>query len=127
LLAALLVLLGAAARTHVLVSGVRRRRRDLGLLKAIGYTVRQVVTVVLAQATTLALLALAVAIPAGIVAGRAAWTVTADWLGVPARPVVPFAVIAAVVLATVLAANVVAFWPGRHAGRVRPALALRTE
>jgi ABC-type lipoprotein release transport system permease subunit len=126
-LAGLLVALGAATLTHLLVTGLRRRRRDLGLLKAIGCTMRQVVTIIQVQATTLVVLALLVAVPAGVVAGRAAWVLTARWLGVPARPVVPLTVVAGIVLAVVFVANLVAFWPGRNASRERPALALRTE
>ena len=126
-LAGLLVLLGAATTAHLLVTGVRRRRRDLGLLKAIGCTVRQLLSIVLVQATTLIALTLLVAIPIGIVAGRLAWVLTAHWLGVPAAPVVPVGFVVAVVVVAILAANVVAFWPGLAAGRVRAAVALRTE
>jgi hypothetical protein len=127
LLAGLLVLLGAATTGHLLVTGVRRRRRDLGVLKAFGCTVRQVVSIVLVQATTLVAITLLVAIPAGIMAGRVAWVLTARWLGIPAAPVVPFAVVGIVIVLALLAGNVVAFWPGLSAGRVRAAVALRTE
>jgi ABC-type lipoprotein release transport system permease subunit len=127
LLAALLVLLGAATTAHLLVTGVRRRRRDLGLLKAIGCTIKQLLSIVLVQATTLIAITLIVAIPAGIVTGRFAWTVTAHWLGVPAATVVPIGVVVAVVGFALLAGNLVAFGPGLSAGRVRPAVALRSE
>jgi putative ABC transport system permease protein len=127
LLAALLVLLGAATTAHLLVVGVRRRRRDLGLLKAIGCTIRQVLSIVQVQATTLVGVTLLVAIPAGIVTGRLAWIVTAHWLGVPAAPVVPIGVVLAVVAIALVAGNLVAFAPGLSAGRVRPAVALRSE
>jgi hypothetical protein len=127
LLAALLVLLGAATTVHLLVTGVRRRRKDLGLLKAIGCTVRQVVTVVLSQASTLVLVTLLVAIPLGVIAGRAAWTLTAHWLGIAAPSVVPLGTVLVVVVAAIIAGNLAAFWPGYKAGRVRAAVALRTE
>jgi putative ABC transport system permease protein len=127
LLAALLVLLGAATTAHLLVVGVRRRRRDLGLLKAIGCTIRQVLSIVLVQATTLVGVTLLVAIPAGIVTGRLAWELTAHWLGIPAAPVVPIGVVVAVIGVALLAGNLVAFGPGLSAGRVRPAVALRSE
>ncbi|MCU1430363.1 MAG: hypothetical protein JWL83_4363 [Actinomycetia bacterium] len=127
LLAALLLLLGAATTVHLLVTGVRRRRRDLGLLKAIGCTVRQIVSIVLAQATTLVALSLFVAVPAGVIAGRFAWLLTAHWLGIPAQPMVPLTVVAIVVIVALAAANVVALLPGLRAARVRAAVALRTE
>ncbi|MDQ1520772.1 MAG: putative transport system permease protein, partial [Actinomycetota bacterium] len=127
LLAGLLVLLGAATTAHLLVTGVRRRRRDLGLLKAIGCTVRQLLSIVLVQATTLVAITLLVAVPIGIIAGRGAWLLTAHWLGIPAVPVVPVGVVVAVVVVAIAAGNLVAFLPGLSAGRVRAAIALRTE
>jgi ABC-type antimicrobial peptide transport system permease subunit len=127
LLAALLVLLGAATTVHLLVTSVRRRRKDLGLLKAIGCTVRQIVTVVLTQASTLVLVTLLVAIPLGVIAGRTAWSLTAHWLGVAAPPVIPLGTVLVVILAAIIVGNLAAFWPGFKAGRVRAAVALRTE
>src|SRR5207253_4218419 len=46
-LAGVLGLLAAATLAHLLVSGVRRRRRDLAILKTIGFDRRQVVGAVL--------------------------------------------------------------------------------
>jgi putative ABC transport system permease protein len=127
LLAGLLVLLGAATTVHLLVTGVRRRRKELGLLKAIGCTVRQILTVVLTQASTLVLVTLLVAIPLGVIAGRLAWTATAHWLGVAAPAVLPFGTVIIVIVVAIAAGNLAAFWPGLSAGRVRAAVALRSE
>ena len=106
---------------------MRRRRRDLGLLKAIGCTIKQVLSIVLVQATTLVAITLLVAIPTGILAGRLAWVVTAHWLGIPAASVIPVGIVVAVVVVALVAGNLVAFGPGLSAGRVRPAVALRSE
>ena len=88
-LAGLLGLLGACVLVHLLVTSVRARRRDLAVLKTIGFTRRQLATTVAAQATTLVLVALVIAIPLGLVIGRWTWTSFADDLGVIAGVVVP--------------------------------------
>ena len=88
---------------------------------------RQVVGVVLSQASTVVLAALVVAVPAGIIGGRVAWLLTARWLGIPAHPVVPAGLVLGVAIAALLVSNLVALWPGVRAGRARAAVALRTE
>ena len=86
ILGAMLVLLGVAALAHVLVTGVRRRRRDLAILKIVGMRKAQLLRVVSWQATALTSAALIVGIPLGIVAGRWSWALFAGSLGVaPAR------------------------------------------
>ena len=67
LLAALIVLLGVMTLGNTLVTSVRRRRRDLAVLKTIGFVRPQVAAVVAWQATSFALLALLVGLPVGIV------------------------------------------------------------
>jgi hypothetical protein len=60
LLAALLAVLGAATLGHLLVTSVRRRRRDLAVLKTLGFVRHQISATVAWQATVLAALALLV-------------------------------------------------------------------
>ncbi|MFN8034317.1 MAG: FtsX-like permease family protein [Acidimicrobiia bacterium] len=127
LLALLLVVLAIGAAAHVLISSVRRRGRDLAVLKTIGFTRRQVSSVVFAQATTLIGVAVVVAVPLGIVTGRWAWTATAHRIGIPVAQRVPVVAIALVVTGAFAIANALAFVPGRRAARIRPAVALRTE
>ena len=80
-LGALLALLAVGTLAHVLVTGVRRRRRDLAVLKTLGLLRSQVIAVVSWQATALAAVALAVGLPVGVVAGRWAWVIFADSVG----------------------------------------------
>ena len=127
LLAALLVLLAIATTAHLLVTGVRRRRHDFGLLRAIGFTGGQLRTSVLVQASTLVGFALVVAVPVGVLAGRVLWSLTATWLGIPIHNVVPLATIGAVVLAALIVGNAAAMAPAIAAGHVQPAEILRTE
>jgi predicted lysophospholipase L1 biosynthesis ABC-type transport system permease subunit len=127
ILAGIIAILAGATLAHTLVSAVRRRRRDLAVLKTLGFVRRQTLAVVLWQATTLASIAVLIGVPLGVALGRWAWALFADQTGVVREPVVPPWQIAVVVAGTLLLANVVAALPGRLAARTRPAEALRAE
>ena len=127
ILAGILALLAAATLAHTLVSAVRRRGRDLAILKTIGFVRRQVLGVVLWQATTLAAIAVLVGVPLGVALGRWAWALFADQAGVVREPVIPAWPVAAVVAGTVLLANLIALVPGRMAASASPVRALRAE
>ena len=126
-LAAFLVVLGIAALGHALVTSVRRRRRELAILRAIGFTPRQTAVVIASQAGTVALIALAIGIPLGIVLGRVAWRWVADATPLVFAAPVAVAVVLLAVPATIVIANVLAAAPARHAARIRPGVALRAE
>ena len=126
-LAGLLAVLALGTTAHGLVTAVRRRRRELGLLKAIGFTPRQVSWAVAWQATTVALVALAVGLPLGIAAGRRLWAVLAERIGAVAEPVTPTAAALLAIPVTVVALILVAAIPAWQAGSGSPADALRTE
>jgi hypothetical protein len=126
-LAGLLALLAASTLAHLLVTSVRRRRRDLAVLKTLGFVRHQVSAAVAWQATTVALVALAAGLPLGVALGRWSWSLLIDRIGLGAEPVTPWPVLLAAALVTVLVANLVAAWPGRMAARTRPAVALRSE
>jgi hypothetical protein len=79
------------------------------------------------QASTLVALALAIGIPVGVAAGRWIWLVVAEQIGVVPEPVLPAALLALLVAATVLVANLVAAVPAWMAARTRPATVLRAE
>ena len=127
LLAGLVALLALATVTHALVTSVRRRRRDLAMLKTLGFTRGQVSQTVAWQATTFALVAALAGLPVGIAVGRWAWRLVADQLGVAAGPVVPTASVLAIAAGALLAANLAAAGPGWAAARIRPAIVLRSE
>ncbi|HET6965397.1 MAG TPA: ABC transporter permease [Acidimicrobiales bacterium] len=126
-LAALIALLGAATVGHALVSSVRQRRRDLAVLKTLGFVRRQVAATVAWQSTSFALVALAVGIPLGLAGGRWAWSVVASGIYSVSPPVIPLLAVVVVIPATVLVCNAVAAWPARAAGRLPAALAMRSE
>jgi predicted lysophospholipase L1 biosynthesis ABC-type transport system permease subunit len=126
-LAGLLVLLAIATTAHLLVSVVRRRRRDLAVLRALGFTSAQLRASVIVQATTIVGLTLVVAIPIGVLAGRLLWRATSDWLGIPVQGIVPVGAVALVALIALAIGNAVALAPAVAAARVDPAEILRSE
>jgi ABC-type lipoprotein release transport system permease subunit len=120
--------LGAiAALTLTLVASVRQRRRDLALLKTIGFVRRQLAAAVAWHATTAAVVGIVVGIPLGLVAGRWLWDLFAQEINaVPYRTVsVPSVVL--VTFGTVLLANLVAALQARSAARTPTAVMLRAE
>jgi hypothetical protein len=127
LLAALLALLGVGTIGHTLVSSIRHRRRDLAVLKTLGFVRSQVRATVAWQATGFAVLAVVAGIPLGVAAGRWAWILVNQGLHSLAAPVTPIFAVLAVVPATVLVANLVAALPARAAAATRPAVVLRSE
>lgn len=126
-LATLVGLLGAAVLATGLAGLVRTRRRDLGVLQTLGFARRQVRWIVGWQAITLAVLALALGLPAGIIVGRQAWELLADRLAVPAEATTSLGLLAVTAFATIALAVVVAFLAAARAGRLRPAVVLRAE
>jgi hypothetical protein len=126
-LAGLLALLGVGVLVHLLATSIRGRRRDLAILKTIGFGRRQIRLTIAWQATTLVAIALAVGVPIGLVAGRWVWRTFAESLGVGAGVVVPVLVFAAIAGAALVLANAIAAFPARAAARTRAALVLRSE
>jgi ABC-type antimicrobial peptide transport system permease subunit len=126
-LAAVLAVLAAGTLSHVLLTGVRRRRRDLAVLKTLGFTRRQLLGTVAWEASAFAGVALLVGLPVGVLAGRLAWAAFAHGAGVSSAAAVPLTTVLLVVPVTLLLANMIAAWPGLQAARLRPADVLRAE
>ena len=127
LLGGVLSLLALLTIAHLLLTSVRRRRRDFAVLRTLGFTRRQVRGAVSWQAGALTGVALGIGIPAGILCGRLAWRVFTDQLGIPPAPVVPLATLGVLVLVALALALAIAAVPGESAARARPAQILRSE
>jgi hypothetical protein len=110
-----------------LYASVRRRRRDLAVLKTIGFIQRQVVATVSWQATAAAVIGIAAGVPLGIALGRWLWTLFARQIYAVPEPTVPAGSVILLSLGTLILINLVAALPGRAAGRTPAALALRAE
>ena len=119
---------GAVAGLGIsLVASVRRRRRDLALLKTLGFTRGQLSAAVAWQATATAVAGLLIGVPLGIAAGRWLWLAFARELSAVPQPVIPAASLAAAVAVALVLANLVAALPGRAAARTPAAAILRAE
>jgi hypothetical protein len=127
ILAGLLALLGLGVLAQFSFESARARRREFAVLRTLGLQRRQLTAVTVWQITTLAALALLAGLPAGAAAGRWAWAEFAHVLGIAPGTGVPVATGLLLVPAVLLAANLVAWWPGRGNSRLRPAELLRAE
>ncbi|HEX9711036.1 MAG TPA: FtsX-like permease family protein [Actinomycetota bacterium] len=126
-IAGILGILGIAALAHAVISAIRRRRRDLAVLKTLGFQGRQIRATVAWQASTMMSIGLLAGIPAGIVLGRWGWRLFAEELDVVPAPVSSGLLIGILILGAVLLANMIAAFPARAAARTRPAIVLRAE
>jgi hypothetical protein len=120
-------LAAAAALAHLLLTSVRRRRRDLALFKTLGFTRMQVQAAIFWQATTIAAIGVLIGLPLGLALGRFGWNLYADNLGVASEPIVPVGLSALLLPAAIVLANVVAAVPAWRAAATRPAVVLRVE
>ena len=126
-LGAVLALLAVGTLAHVLLTSVRRRRRDLAVLKTLGLVRSQVLRVVAWEASALAAAALLIGLPLGVLAGRWAWALFAGSAGVSGQADVPLPLVLLAIAVTLALANLIAAEPGWDAARVRPASVLRSE
>jgi putative ABC transport system permease protein len=122
---ALGLLVGIAGLGVVMVRAVRERRRNIGVLRALGFPAGTVQRAFLTESTFVAL--------EGIVLGASLSIVTSYLLfqndpnlgnadiGFP----IPWASIAILVLAAAVASVLATVWPARQASKIRPAVALR--
>jgi FtsX-like permease family/MacB-like periplasmic core domain len=110
-----------------LVASVRRRRRDLALLRTLGFTRKQLAATVAWQASVAAVIGVIIGVPAGIALGRWLWDLFARAIFAVPSPTVPVLEIVLVAVGAVVLANIVAAVPGRMAARTRTALLLRSE
>jgi ABC-type lipoprotein release transport system permease subunit len=126
-LAVLLAVLALIAVGHALVTAVRRRRRELALLKTLGFKRRQVRTTIAWQATILATVGLLIGLPTGLIAGQEVWRLIANNLGVTNTSTIPTLALAVVIPSTIALVNLLAYFPARTAAHTRPAVILRSE
>jgi ABC-type lipoprotein release transport system permease subunit len=110
-----------------LLASVRRRRRDLAMLKTLGFTQRQLAAAVAWQSSVAVLIGVVLGVPIGIVVGRTLWDLFAREINAVPAPSVPSTSIVLITIGALVLANVVAAIPGRLAARTPTALVLRAE
>jgi hypothetical protein len=126
-LAGFLVLLAAGAVGHALTTAVRRRRHELAVLRALGMTRMQSRLVVFTQATVLVAIGLVFGAPLGVAFGRITWRLVAQSTPLAYHPPLAVWALALIGPLALLAANLLAAWPGQRAARLRSAQVLRAE
>ena len=113
-----ILLIGVMATVaHNLLGFVRERSDDFAVLRAVGFTRRQVRSTVLWQSGVVVVLAVVVALPVGVALGRGLYQSFAGGIGVIVQPVVPVAALALVVVGAVVLVQAVALLPARRARR----------
>jgi hypothetical protein len=117
----------AAALAITLVTSVRRRRRDLAILKTLGFTRTQLATAVAVQAGVAAVIGCVLGIPTGIALGRGLWNLFAGEISAVPDPTVPAGTIVAIGVVAIILAIAVAMLPGRLAARTSTSQLLHAE
>lgn len=125
-IAAFAVLAGAGL-AYLLSTSHRRSRREVSVLRVLGFTRRQSVTTVLVHPGVVGLVGSALALPFGVALGRAAWRGVADGAGVAFVPEVSLRGTAGLVLAAVTIAVVLALPFAVRSVAHPPAAWLRAE
>jgi len=123
-------LIAAVGMVNNLSLSVLQRTRELGLLRALGFTAGQVRRMILAESAQLTLAALSVGLILGVFYGWAgAQSLLGSINGSPGliAPAVPLALVVVVVVAAVLLTAVASVAPSRRATRVAPVAALAVE
>lgn len=120
-------LLGIALLGHAVAATVRRRGRDLALLRALGTRPRESAVAVVALAVVLVLVGVVFGIPVGILVGNLAWRVLAASLFVDDALTIPVLVVLTCLPVGLVVGLAAAAWPTRRAEHLAVADQLRRE
>ena len=110
-----------------ITSSVRLRRRDLALLKTLGFTRRQMRSSIAWQASASVATGVVVGIPLGILLGRELWTLFAKEIYAVPFAAIPTLSLVVLGAGALVLANLVALIPQYLAARTPAGIALRAE
>jgi ABC-type lipoprotein release transport system permease subunit len=127
LLATALAVLGLGGLVHTLVLASRRRRHDIAVVRALGFTRRQVASTVRWQGVLTTVAGVVVGLPLGVVVGRVVWKQVAEGVGAVDLVSIPWTVILVVPVATLVAVIGIASLVGQRTAGLNPARTLRGE
>jgi ABC-type antimicrobial peptide transport system permease subunit len=123
----MLTILGGGVALQALIASIRRRRHELAVLRALGFTKANSRASLRWQVATLSFLAAAVSVPLGILVTRVLWRLITQANGLAMGPDLPAATIALIAgLAFALPIALIAL-PAALEVRHRAATTLRTE
>lgn len=117
------LLIGILGLGVVMVRAVRERRRQIGMLRAIGFSARVVRRAFLAEAGFVAVQGIVLGIGLGLVVSYQ--MLQSDVMGDPLPFTVPWLAVAVLLLVPGAAAMLAALAPAAQASRIQPAAALR--
>lgn len=127
LLALALVVLGLGGVSHSLLVAGTRRRSEIAIAKALGFTRVQAASTIRWQAAVIWVIAALAGVPLGLFVGRVAWKRVASGVGAVDLVSIPWQVLIvtpfALLVVVVLAASLI----GRRAARLPTAQVLRAE
>ncbi|WP_242666532.1 MULTISPECIES: ABC transporter permease [Parafrankia] len=127
MLQTVLAALAVAAAGHAVGTTCRHARRELAILRTLGFTPAQTARIPLVTSCVTTALAVAVAVPLGLLLGRLAWWEIATATGVATSPAVPVSLLVALPPAVILIGLVLAAPPASRAARLLPGALLRRE
>lgn len=118
------LLVGIAGLAVVMVRAVRERRREIGMLRAMGFGSRLVRSAMLYEAGLIAAQGTTIGALLGLATARQMLTSSSSVAGM--QFTVPWAALLAIVALPLLASLAATAWPAARAAAIRPAAALRT-
>src|SRR6266545_3154033 len=122
---ALGLLVGIAGLGVVMVRAVRERRRNIGVLRALGFPARTVQRAFLTESSFVALEGILLGTALSIVTSYLLFQNDPSFQGTGVGFPIPWLTIAVLVGASAVASLLATFWPARQASQIRPAVALR--
>ena len=125
--AAIVGSIAVLALANALVVAVRRRRRDLAVLRAMGFTRRQTAVSVVVMALAIVAIGVVVGVPVGMAIGATLWRATASGAFVLSDAYFRWELLLLPVLGAVVIALVAATIPARQAAAQSSAEGLRAE
>jgi putative ABC transport system permease protein len=118
------LIVGIAGIGVLLVRAVRERRREIGVLRALGFRARVVSHSFLVEAGFIAAEGVAIGVLVALV-GSYGLVASGNNFAEGFRWAVPWNEIAVIIGIALVASTAIALWPARRAARIRPAIALR--
>jgi putative ABC transport system permease protein len=118
---------GLLGLANTLAVSVLTRTREIGMLRSVGTTRKQVRRLVLVEAITLAIVAFVLAVPLGIVINFGSAAAFTGAIGASIEPTQPWSALPYLLVLTLGVAALASLLPARRAGRLEPVAALRFD
>ena len=118
---------GLLGLANTLAMAVVQRYREIGVLRSVGTTPRQIMSMVLVESITMTLVAVLIAIPLGLLLSTIFTASTGSSFGLSSQYTFPWLALPVVLIIALLVALGAAIAPARRAGRVQIVQALQFE